>query len=203
MESTAGANEGESAFTPREDLITVLMSLSFSRNAAIKGLYYTGNYNADLAATWIMENQDKNLDGPLEDDLEDSDGSEEEYFPETADFYKMVFVVNCELDMGIGKIAAQVAHAALGLHRILLENPQKYGQMLMNWEQFGETKIVTKGENSSQLEQLAAKAESLDLPNYIVNDAGKTQIAAGSMTVLGIMGKIEVLDTITGSLKLL
>lgn len=73
----------------------------------------------------------------LQDDLEDSDGSEEEYFPETADFYKMVFVVNCELDMGVGKIAAQVAHAALGLHRILLENPQKYGQMLMNWEQFG------------------------------------------------------------------
>ena len=32
----------------------------------LQGCYYTGNYNADLAAAWVMENQDKNLDGPLE-----------------------------------------------------------------------------------------------------------------------------------------
>lgn len=30
-----------------------------------QALYYTGNYNADLAAAWIFENQDKNLDAPL------------------------------------------------------------------------------------------------------------------------------------------
>jgi len=66
----------------------------------------------------------------------DSDDSEE-FSPDGVDFYKMVFVVNSELDMGVGKIAAQVAHAALGLHRQLLETPQKYGQMLMSWEQFG------------------------------------------------------------------
>jgi len=27
-----------------------------------QALYFTGNYNADLAAAWIFENQDKNLD---------------------------------------------------------------------------------------------------------------------------------------------
>lgn len=105
--------------------------------------------------------------------------------------------------MGVGKIAAQVAHAALGLHRVLIENPQKYGQMLMSWEQFGETKIVVKGDNTSQLLDLAAKANSIDIPNYLVQDAGRTQIEAGSITVLGIMGKIDQVDSVTGSLKLL
>jgi len=28
----------------------------------LQALYFTGNYNADLAAAWIFENQDKNLD---------------------------------------------------------------------------------------------------------------------------------------------
>ena len=37
----------------------------------------------------------------------------------------MVFVVNSELKMGVGKVAAQVAHAALGLHRTLLDDPKR------------------------------------------------------------------------------
>lgn len=69
---------------------------------------------------------------------DESDVSDEaEYLPEGVDFYKMVFIVNAELNMGVGKTAAQVAHAALGLHRTLLDDPQKFGQMLMSWEQFG------------------------------------------------------------------
>ncbi|KAK3088899.1 hypothetical protein FSP39_025220 [Pinctada imbricata] len=195
METGAGGGEDEGGFKPNEEFVGILMNLGFSRNAAIKGLYYTGNYNADLAAAWIIENQDKDLDSPLQEDAGDSDDSEEDFFPEGVDFYKMVFVVNAELNMGVGKVAAQVAHAALGLHRMLIDDPQKYGQM--------ETKIVTKGDNTSQLTALAGKAASLNLPHYLVHDAGKTQIAAGSTTVLAIMGKIDVIDSVTGSLKLL
>jgi len=29
---------------------------------AVQALYFTGNNNADLAAAWLFENQDKNLD---------------------------------------------------------------------------------------------------------------------------------------------
>ena len=60
-----GAEAG-AGFQPKEDIVNTLMTLGFSRNASIKGCYYTGNYNADLAAAWIIENQDKNLDGPLQ-----------------------------------------------------------------------------------------------------------------------------------------
>ncbi|XP_060587686.1 probable peptidyl-tRNA hydrolase 2 [Ruditapes philippinarum] len=203
MDEASGAGSN-SSFQPKEEIINTLLSLGFSRNSAIKGCYYTGNYSADLAAAWVIENQDKNLDGPLEDDLEfeDEDDSEEE-LPEGFDLHKMVFVVNMELNMGVGKVAAQCAHAALALHRIMIDNADKFGEMMMSWEQFGETKIVLKGDNSAQLLDLAKKAEGAGLPNYIVHDAGRTQIAAGSQTVLGIMGKIDTVDSITGKLKLL
>jgi len=49
----------------------------------------------------------------------------------------MVFVVNSELTMGIGKTASQVAHAAIGLYRLLIEEQQRFGEMLLYWEQFG------------------------------------------------------------------
>lgn len=191
-------------FQAKEEIVQALICLGFSRNAAIKGCYYTGNYNADLAAAWVMENQDKNLDGPLEEDLEfEDDDDDDDSFPADLDLYKMVFVVNMELGMGMGKVATQVAHAALGLHRLMIDNTQKWGEMMISWEQYGETKIVLKGDNAAQLTDLANQAESKGLPSYLVQDAGRTQIAAGSQTVLGIMGKLDVVDSITGKLKLL
>jgi hypothetical protein len=42
---------------------------------------------------------------------------------------------------------------------------------------FSETKIVLKGDNSAQLLDLAKKAEGAGLPNYIVHDAGRTQVS--------------------------
>ena len=51
--------------------------------------------------------------------------------------YKMVFVVNTELNMGVGKIAAQVGHAAVGLYKIMSSQPQKYDHMLAQWDDFG------------------------------------------------------------------
>jgi len=51
--------------------------------------------------------------------------------------YKMVFVVNAELCMGLGKTASQVAHAAIGLYRLLIDEQQRFGEMLLYWEQFG------------------------------------------------------------------
>lgn len=51
--------------------------------------------------------------------------------------YKMVFVVNTELNMGVGKIAAQVGHAAIGLYKIMATQPQKYDHMLSQWDDFG------------------------------------------------------------------
>ena len=50
---------------------------------------------------------------------------------------KMVFAVNSSLKMGTGKIAAQVGHACLGLHRILMREQEQYGELLLQWEACG------------------------------------------------------------------
>ena len=64
-----------------------------------------------------------------------SDSSEDEDFL-TTDTFKMVFVVNMELQMGQGKVAAQVAHAALALFRQMMEDEAR-AEMVMAWGHLG------------------------------------------------------------------
>lgn len=115
----------------------------------------------------------------------------------------MVFVVNSDLNMGVGKTAAQVAHAALGLNQLLLQNESRYGGSLICWVETGETKIVLKGDSSAHLMQLEKAGMDAGLPVYLVQDAGKTQVPAGSTTVLSMFGRVDLVDSITGTLRLL
>jgi PTH2 family peptidyl-tRNA hydrolase len=58
--------------------------------------------------------------------------------------------------------------------------------------------------SEDDLDVLEAKALSLGVVAEIIADAGRTQIASGSHTVLGIgPAPKSVIDQITGSLKLL
>lgn len=118
--------------------------------------------------------------------------------------YKMIFVINMDLNMGRGKQCAQVAHAALGLY-LKIQESGKADDMtkLQQWISMGQKKIVVKGNNLTHIQNLRDAANKANLPNLLVSDAGCTQIAPGSKTVLSIFGKNEDLDTITGSLKLL
>lgn len=178
----------------------VLIGMGVSRNAAEKALFYTGNKSPDLAAAWIFENQDMDLETPLEAEAERVSDDES---GESADVYKMVFVVNMALEMGTGKIASQVAHAALGIHRLLLQDENKYGNMVLHWEYNDEIKIVLRGDSTQHLVELERLAMSLNLPTYLVQDAGRTQVPEGSTTVLCILGRIDLVDRVTGTLRLL
>ncbi|KAA3672542.1 peptidyl-tRNA hydrolase, PTH2 family [Paragonimus westermani] len=96
---------------------------------------------------------------------------------------KMVLVVRTDLNMGKGKIAAQCSHAALDCFQYAQEqNPS----LLAAWEEQGQPKIVLKSDSLQELELLSTKADSLGLVNSIIHDAGHTQVAAGTATVLGI-----------------
>ena len=58
--------------------------------------------------------------------------------------------------------------------------------------------------SEDQLLVLQAKAISLGLCANVIHDAGRTQIASGSATVLGVgPGPKSVVDAVTGGLKLL
>ncbi len=51
--------------------------------------------------------------------------------------------------------------------------------------------------------ELSEKANLAGLHCHIVMDAGKTEVARGSKTVLAILGEVTKVDSITGQLKLL
>jgi PTH2 family peptidyl-tRNA hydrolase len=114
--------------------------------------------------------------------------------------YKMVFCVNTSLSMGKGKIAAQCCHAAVGCYK---RATKQCPAALRAWEYSGCAKICIKCPEEDELLEIAAKALSLDIPVYFVQDAGRTQIAAGSRTVLGLFGPASVFEGVTDHLKLM
>ncbi|XP_067854627.1 UBA_like_SF and PTH2 domain-containing protein isoform X3 [Heptranchias perlo] len=166
-----------------------LMELGISEEKAKEALIKTGNQSSDSAALFYFS------------ELEMFSGFE--VGESLSDAYKMVFVVNMELNMGIGKVGAQVAHAAVGLYRMMMEESDNWQQMLRTWDNDGAKKIVLKGLNTGHILELQEQACQLKLPNYLVQDAGRTQIVAGSRTVLAIMGEEKLVNRVTGSLQLL
>ena len=67
----------------------------------------------------------------------------------------------------------------------------------------GQPKVVVKCQSEEQLIDLKNHASSLNIPFSLVRDAGRTQIAPGSKTVLGIgPASDETIDKVTGHLKL-
>eukprot|EP00049_Salpingoeca_infusionum_P018535 m.357691 g.357691 ORF g.357691 m.357691 type:complete len:196 (+) comp17900_c0_seq1:46-633(+) len=118
---------------------------------------------------------------------------------------KMVLVVNQGLGMQRGKVAAQCGHAALAVYQQMVaqsDNPQIY-KVLRQWDSCGATKVAVKGLDTEHLELLQQVAQSQGLPNYLIRDAGRTQIPSGSKTVLAIgPASAELIDEITGRLKL-
>ncbi|GAB2293885.1 hypothetical protein Dimus_028096 [Dionaea muscipula] len=114
--------------------------------------------------------------------------------------FKMVLVVRNDLKMGKGKIAAQCSHATLGLYKKLINRAPK---ALNRWEMCGQVKVVVKTESEEDMLVLQERAKSIQLPTHITIDAGRTQIAPNSRTVMAILGPADMVDDVTGGLKLL
>ncbi|CAN6269544.1 unnamed protein product [Urochloa humidicola] len=114
--------------------------------------------------------------------------------------FKMVLVVRNDLKMGKGKIAAQCSHATLVLFKKLQQRAPK---SLRRWERCGQVKVVVKIESEEDMLVLQGRAKSLNLPTHITIDAGRTQIAPNSRTVMAILGPADMVDDVTGGLKLL
>ncbi|KJA25981.1 hypothetical protein HYPSUDRAFT_36829 [Hypholoma sublateritium FD-334 SS-4] len=148
-----------------------------------------------------QETPESDTDGNESDDSDHSsvaDGDISSVRVDASDICKMVLVVRTDLGMSSGKIAAQ--HAALACYKTLqAKNPI----MLRHWERDGQTKVALRCENEEELLLMQAQAQSLNLCARSIQDAGRTQIAAGSRTVLGITGPARLVNQITGKLRLL
>uniref|UniRef100_A0A452R180 Peptidyl-tRNA hydrolase 2, mitochondrial n=1 Tax=Ursus americanus TaxID=9643 RepID=A0A452R180_URSAM len=126
-------------------------------------------------------------------------GSEASILGESGE-YKMILVVRNDLKMGKGKVAAQCSHAAVSAYKqIQRRNPE----LLKQWEYCGQPKVVVKAPDEETLVELLTHAKMLGLTVSLIQDAGRTQIAPGSRTVLGIgPGPADLIDKVTGHLKL-
>jgi peptidyl-tRNA hydrolase len=110
---------------------------------------------------------------------------------------KQVIVVNEALNLPPGKMAAQVAHAAVG--GLLHASHDRQSA----WLEAGMPKVVLRCENQAALLELAAQAQAAGLPTMLVRDAGRTVVEAGTATCVGIGPDDPArIDAITGTLKL-
>lgn len=198
----------EKEFEPNLDYLDTLLQLGIYKDVATEALFCTGNQSVDAAIDFIfgndIENTCKFLDSAQEpkfpENVTDDAGSANEGVADE-DYFKMTFVVNTSLQMGVGKLSAQVAHACLGLFRKMTR--EGLTESLDSWEFSGEKKIVLKGIDHGHLQELHEKALTANIPSYLIIDAGKTQIRPNSVTVLSLFGSEEEIDKITGKLSLL
>jgi PTH2 family peptidyl-tRNA hydrolase len=112
---------------------------------------------------------------------------------------KLSLVVRTDLGMGRGKVAAQVAHAAVAA---VLRN---HGSpALVRWLRDGQPKVVLKVNGADELGTVCDAAASAGLPVEVVLDAGRTQVAPGTATCCAIgPATAEDIDRVVGTLSLL
>lgn len=108
--------------------------------------------------------------------------------------------------MVVGKIAAQCSHATLACYKTMSgaapESPAS--KLLLRWERHGQAKVALQVKSQQELVDLRFKALDLGITAEVIQDAGRTQIEAGSLTVLGVgPAPKSLVDKVTGHLKLL
>ena len=107
----------------------------------------------------------------------------------------MYIVVNTDLKLSTGKLCAQVGHAVQDVVISCRGNKKRWNSYKNN----GSAKIVLKADQQTFDELLECSCKK-----FIVIDAGKTEIASGTVTAIGFapMYDSEIPEIIKG-LKLL
>ena len=115
--------------------------------------------------------------------------------------FKQAIIVRKDLPMSCGKLAVQVAHAAV------MGSEVSKGKNKKNWNEWisqGSKKVVLTCENLNELLTLHRKALELGVPCYLVVDAGLTELPPGTVTALAVgPDTSKKVDKICGNLPLL
>lgn len=116
--------------------------------------------------------------------------------------YKQVIVVRTDLNMSIGKLAGQVAHASIS---VIINNLDKK-EIINKWFNAGkeQKKIILKIGSEEKLKNLMKKAEDSGLIYFPIYDAGLTELEPNTLTCIGFFPmKNEEIDPLTKKLTLL
>lgn len=93
-----------------------------------------------------------------------------------------------------------MGHGVLGAYKLALE---KCPDDVRNWERIGQMKVVVKCESKKELLDVYEKACKMGLPTEYIEDAGRTQIDPGTITVCAVgPTRSDLVDQVTGHLKL-
>ena len=115
--------------------------------------------------------------------------------------YKLVVAVRRDIKLSPGKMAVQVAHAAVTCALAAKKNKSIW---FKEWYREGQKKVVVKVGDRGELFQLKEFAEALGITTGLIQDAGLTEIPPGTVTCLGIgPAPAPEVDKVTGSLSLL
>ena len=114
---------------------------------------------------------------------------------------KMVLVVRRDLKLSPGKMAAQVAHAAVNC---ALSSKKRKTIQFERWYNEGQKKVVVKVQDLAELYRIKQAAEDAGLVTSLITDAGMTELPPNTTTCLGIgpAPNAEV-DRVTGHLGLM
>ncbi len=113
------------------------------------------------------------------------------------DELKQVIVVRQDLRLPKGKLSAQVAHASV---EAVLRSDK---DMIKRWRAEGQKKIVLKVGSEKELMKLNLEAKEMGLRSAVITDSGRTCIAPGTTTCVGIGPDLEEkVDKLTGELKM-
>lgn len=149
-------------------------------------LFYRGNCDSAISAIIRKLNWTSELAKILDTEQEEQTL---EIVEDTQSQYKMVLVVNDDLKMKKGKVAAQVGHAVSSLLQRMIISPGNNAApeeifAYYRWTQNDcETTIVKKASVSDLTTIIHKYTDRI----AIVKDAGKTQVAANSLTVVGFL----------------
>jgi peptidyl-tRNA hydrolase, PTH2 family len=115
---------------------------------------------------------------------------------------KLILVVRTDLGMGRGKLAAQVAHAAVAATLAGLDRADRAD--VTGWLREGQPKVVLRVSGAEQLQDVTERARQASLPVEVICDAGRTQVSPGTLTCCAI-GPADArrIDAVTGELSLL
>jgi PTH2 family peptidyl-tRNA hydrolase len=111
--------------------------------------------------------------------------------------YKQVIVVRSDLKLSKGKLAVQVAHAALSAA------DEADARIVKYWKNEGQKKIVLSVAGLKELLDIGKKCNALKISSSLIRDAGLTELKPGTISCIGIgPDKEEKINKVTGMLKL-
>lgn len=131
---------------------------------------------------------------------------------------KQMLIIRKDLNMRKGKIAAQAAHASLGIFfNMMKENPVITNEdgshtftlkvdnpFMYNWMMGHFRKIVLYVESEQELFDIHQKAQNAGLPCILIRDAGFTEFDGPTYTAVGIgPDDFDKINPITKDLKTL